>query len=94
MTGILKLLPIAAIGYFGYVNSGVTLKYVPGYAVGNLYGTSFLRYYGGKTDDKVSFQEDLPMVIATTGSNAGFPVPDLTQRILGNSKILSKIFGR
>jgi hypothetical protein len=26
------------------------------------------------------------MVIATTGSNAGFPIPDLTQRILGNSQ--------
>jgi len=80
------LTEIVVGSHFGYVNSGVTLKYVPGYAVGNLYGTSFLRYYGGKTDDKVSFQEDLPMVIATTGSNAGFPVPDLTQRILGNSQ--------
>ena len=72
--------------HFGYINSGVTLKYVPGYPVGNLYGTTFLRYYGSKTDDKVTFQPDLPMVIATTGSNAGFPIPDLTQRILGNSQ--------
>jgi TonB-linked SusC/RagA family outer membrane protein len=72
--------------HFGYINSGVTLKYVPGYPVGNLYGTTFQRYYGGKTDDKVTFQKDLPMVIATTGSNAGFPIPDLTQRILGNSQ--------
>jgi len=72
--------------HFGYINSGVTLKYVPGSPVGNLYGTTLQRYYGSKTDDKVTFQDDLPVVIATTGSNAGFPVPDLTQRILGNSQ--------
>jgi TonB-linked SusC/RagA family outer membrane protein len=72
--------------HFGYINSGVTLKYVPGFPVGNLYGTTIQRYYGTKTDDKVTFQPDLPQVIATTGSNAGFPVPDLTQRILGNSQ--------
>lgn len=71
---------------FGYGSSSVTIKYVPGYAVGNLYGTTLLRYYGSKTDDKLTFDNDLPMVIATTGSNAGFPVPDLTQRILGNSQ--------
>lgn len=72
--------------HFGYVNSRVTLKYVPGYAVGNLYGTTFQRYYGTKTDDKVTFEKDLPMVIATTGTNAGFPIPDLAQRLLGNSQ--------
>ncbi len=71
---------------FGYVNAGVTLKYIPGLPVGNIYGTTFQRYYGTKPDDKVTFERDLPMVIASTGSNAGFPVPDLTQRILGNSQ--------
>ena len=80
------LTEIVVGSHFGYINSGVTLKYIPGLPVGNLYGTSFQRYYGGKTDDKVTFQKDLPIVIATTGSNAGFPVPDLTQRILGNSQ--------
>jgi TonB-linked SusC/RagA family outer membrane protein len=72
--------------HFGYINSGVTLKYVPGFAVGNLYGTTIQRYYDTKVDDKVTFENGLPMVIATTGSNAGFPVPDLAQRILGNSQ--------
>lgn len=71
---------------FGYVNAGVTIKYIPGLPVGNLYGTTFQRYYGGKPDDKMTFQRDLPMVIASTGSNAGFPATDLTQRILGNSQ--------
>jgi TonB-linked SusC/RagA family outer membrane protein len=80
------LTEIVVGSHFGYVNSGVTLKYVPGFPVGNLYGTTFQRYYGGKTDDKVTFYKDLPMVIATTGSNAGFPIPDLNQRILGNSQ--------
>lgn len=72
--------------HFGYINSGVTLKYAVGSPVGNLYGTTFQRYYGTSTDNKVTFQPNLPMVIATTGSNAGFPVPDLNQRILGNSQ--------
>ncbi len=71
---------------FGYINSGVTIKYVPGFPVGNLYGTTLQRYYGTKVDDKVTFNPDLPMVIATTGTNAGFPVPDLSQRILGNTQ--------
>ncbi len=67
----------------GYAGSGVTLKYVPGYSVGNIYGTSFKRYYGsGITDDGVSLYKDLPIVI---GAN-GFPVRDLTQRLLGNSQ--------
>ena len=80
------LTEIVVGSHFGYINSGVTLKYVPGFPVGNLYGTTFQRYYGSKVDDKVTFDPSLPLVIATTGSNAGFPVPDLTQRILGNSQ--------
>jgi len=72
--------------HFIYPSNVVTLKYVPGFPVGNLYGTTFQRYYGTKVDDKVTFQPDLPMVIATTGSNAGYPVHDLTQRILGNTQ--------
>ncbi len=77
---------IVVASNFGYINSGVTLKYVPGFPVGNLYGTTLQRYYGTKTDDKVTFQPGLPLVIASTGTNAGFPVPDLAQRILGNSQ--------
>ena len=67
---------------FGYASSTVSLKSVPGYSVGNIYGTSFQRYYGNKTDDGVALQRDLPIVI---GSN-GFPVRDATQRLLGNSQ--------
>ena len=71
---------------FGYSGSSVTQKYVPGFAVGNLYGTSYRRYYDGKTDDGVHVATDLPLVILTTGTNAGFPERDLTQRLLGNSQ--------
>ena len=67
---------------FGYASSSATIKYVPGYAVGNIYGTSYQRYYGGKADDGVNVDKDLPVVI---GAN-GFPVRDVTQRLLGNSQ--------
>jgi len=72
--------------HFGYANATATMKYVPGYPVGNIYGASYLRYYGTKTDDKINVDNSLPLVIATTGTNAGFPVRDGTQRILGNSQ--------
>jgi TonB-linked SusC/RagA family outer membrane protein len=67
---------------FGYAGSTASVKYVPGFAVGNIYGTSYLRYYGGKPDDGITVQKDLPIVI---GAN-GFPVRDVTQRLLGNSQ--------
>ena len=70
---------------YGYANSTVTMKYVPGDPVGNLYGSSQLRYYGSKTDDKTTIDHSLPLVIAATGSNRGFPVRDGTQRIVGNA---------
>ena len=81
------LTEIVVASQFGYGGSSVTMKYVPGSAVGNLYGTSYLRYYaGGKPDDGVSVQSNLPIVITATGSNAGFPTRDATQRILGNAQ--------
>jgi len=67
---------------FGYGGSTPTVKYVPGYAVGNIYGTSYQRYYGGKTDDGITLQKDLPIVIRANG----FPMRDVTQRLLGNSQ--------
>ena len=72
--------------HFGYSGATATMKYVPGYAVGNIYGSSYQRYYGSKTDDKINVDRSLPMVIAATGTNAGFPVRDGTQRLLGNSQ--------
>jgi TonB-linked SusC/RagA family outer membrane protein len=67
---------------FGYAGSTPTVKYVPGFAVGNIYGTSYRRYYGTKADDGVTLERDLPYVIAADG----FPAIDPTQRLLGNSQ--------
>lgn len=66
---------------FGYSNSTVTMKYVPGQSVGDIYGTPWSRYQ----DDKSPLYTDksLPLLI---GSN-GFPVltPTSTQKVLGNA---------
>lgn len=74
--------------WFGYVGATATMKYVPGYPVGNIYGTSYQRYYGNKPDDGVTVDHSLPLVIENTGTNRGFPrrEPNLKQRILGNSQ--------
>lgn len=82
------LTEIVVGSHFGYVGATATMKYVPGFPVGNIYGTSYQRYYGtAVVDDKVSLYRDLPLVISNTaGSGRGFPIRDLTQRILGNSQ--------
>lgn len=79
------LTEITVGSHFGYSNSTVTLKYVPGSPVGNMYGTSYLRYYGSKTDDGVTVDKSLPIVIQS-GSTGGFPLRDTKQRLLGNSQ--------
>lgn len=65
----------------GYLNSAVTMKYVAGEPVGDLYGLSYRRYYGGTVDDGKHVYSDLPLLIDANG----FPVRDLTQRKIGNS---------
>ncbi len=72
--------------HFGYVGAGVTQKYVVGQPVGGLYGTTVARYYGNKPDDQKTLAHDLPWIIQGTGSQAGFPLRDLTQRMIGNSQ--------
>jgi TonB-linked SusC/RagA family outer membrane protein len=69
----------------GYLNSPVTMKLIPGEAYGNIYGTHWLRYYGGGSkEDPIRTDKSLPMVI---GAN-GFPVlaPVSSQKLLGNSQ--------
>ena len=71
---------------FGYLSSGATQKWVVGQPAGGLYGIAYTRYYGSQTDDKVTLRRDLPLLIASTGNLAGFPIRDATnQRLLGNS---------
>ena len=69
---------------FGYANSTVTMRLVPGYAYGNLYGRSYTRYYANAADATASpvLDRSLPIVI---GAN-GFPATNATQKILGNSQ--------
>jgi len=66
---------------FGYSNSTVTMKYVPGQSVGDIYGTPWTRY----DDDKNPLFSDksLPILI----DENGFPVLTSTsnQKILGNA---------
>jgi TonB-linked SusC/RagA family outer membrane protein len=80
------LTEIVVGSHFGYSGATATMKYVPGQPVGNIYGTSYQRYYGTKTDDGVTVDKSLPIVIQSSGSNAGFPMRDTKQRILGNSQ--------
>ena len=76
------LTEIVVATHFGYSGATATMKYVPGYPVGNIYGSTYLRYYGSKPDDKINVDKSLPLVIAATGVNRGWPVRDGTQRIL------------
>ncbi len=66
---------------FGYGGSGPTFIYRPGQSVGDIYGTSWQRYYGKNTPDPLNIDAGLPMVI---GAN-GFPVRNSQQKIVGNS---------
>ncbi len=69
---------------FGYLSSNATMRLVPGYAYGNLYGRSYQRYYENASEANTSPELDRnrPIVI---GAN-GFPVVNTTQKILGNSQ--------
>ena len=69
---------------FGYLSSTSTMRLVPGYAYGNLYGRSYQRYYENASEANASPELDRsrPIVI---GAN-GFPVTNTTQKILGNSQ--------
>ena len=67
---------------FGYAGSSVTMRLEEGAAYGNLYGTSYERYYeGGKPENLTELDRDLPIVI---GSN-GFPLRNSNQLIIGNA---------
>ena len=70
---------------FGYLNSTVTMKLIPGQPYGNIYGTHYKRYYGpGEEEDPLFIDESRPIVIGADG----FPMraPLASQKILGNSQ--------
>lgn len=66
---------------YGYSNSTVTMKYVPGQSVGDIYGTPWTRYQ----DDKNPLYSDKsqPLLIGSDG----FPIltPTSNQKVLGNA---------
>lgn len=73
--------PIAT--QFGYSGSTVTMKLKEGDAYGNIYGTSYQRYYqGGTPEDLRYLDHGRPLVI---GAN-GFPVRNTEQLVLGNAQ--------
>lgn len=68
---------------FGYAGSTVTLQLIEGEAYGNLYGTSYERFYAnGEPEGLTEVDRDLPLVI---GAN-GFPAVNTNQLILGNAQ--------
>lgn len=67
---------------FGYAGSSASIQLVEGEPFGNIYGTSFARYYPeGEPEDQLSLDEDRPVLI---GDN-GFPVINSEQKVLGNA---------
>lgn len=68
---------------FGYAGSGPSFLYRPGHSVGDIYGTHWMRYYGGKTPDPLHIDKSLPIIIGSDGFPKRAPASD--QRIVGNS---------
>jgi len=69
-------------GDYGYAGSSASQVLYPGYAYGNILGTSYKRYYANPDDENpLILDKSRPVVI---GEN-GFPVRSNTQKIIGNS---------
>ncbi|GAA0560953.1 SusC/RagA family TonB-linked outer membrane protein [Chitinophaga japonensis] len=71
---------------FGYAGSTATMKYIVGYPVGAIFGTSYARYYGNDQEPDLTVDKSRPIVIQGSGSLAGFPVINSTQKYLGNAQ--------
>lgn len=66
---------------FGYSGSSVTMKLIEGAPYGNIYGSSFQRYYaGGEPTDLTYLDHDREIVIGADG----FPVRNANQLVVGN----------
>lgn len=77
-----KLEEITTATQFGYSSSTASMKLIPDYPYGALFGRTYKRYYGNDTDDGITLEKDRPMVIGADG----FPVIDTKQRYLGTSE--------
>ncbi len=69
---------------FGYANSTATQKDIVGYPVGAIFGTSYGRY--GDDASSPLIDKNKPILIQNSGSLAGFPVINSTQKYLGNTQ--------
>jgi len=68
---------------FGYAGSSVAVRLIEGDPYGNIYGTSYTRYYeDGVPEDLVYLDSDRPLVIG----DDGFPIRNENQLVLGNSQ--------
>ncbi|MFT4031243.1 MAG: SusC/RagA family TonB-linked outer membrane protein [Siphonobacter sp.] len=68
---------------YGYANSTVTMKLIPGLAYGNLYGRAYQRYYANASDEQTSVLDNNRSIVI--GAN-GFPVISTAQKLLGNTQ--------
>jgi TonB-linked SusC/RagA family outer membrane protein len=68
---------------FGYAGGGASIQLVEGEPFGNLYGSSYARYYpeGEAPEDPLYVDEDAPIVIGEDG----FPVRNNEDLVLGNA---------
>jgi TonB-linked SusC/RagA family outer membrane protein len=69
---------------YGYSHATVTMKYIPGESVGDIFGTPWTRYYDANhTEDPLRPDKSRPLLIGADG----FPIltPSSDQKILGNS---------
>jgi len=68
---------------FGYAGGGASIQLVEGEPFGNLYGSSFARYYpeGEAPEDPLYLDEDAPILIGEDG----FPVRNGDDLVLGNA---------
>ncbi|MCW9708549.1 SusC/RagA family TonB-linked outer membrane protein [Fodinibius salsisoli] len=67
---------------FGYGGSRASIRLVEGEPFGNIYGTSYARYYpDGEPEDQLYVDEDRTVLIGEDG----FPVVDNDQKVLGNA---------
>jgi TonB-linked SusC/RagA family outer membrane protein len=72
---------IVVSSQFGYVGSSVTMKLIENAPYGNLYGSSYQRYYsGGEPSNLRYLDKDRDILI---GAN-GFPVLNFNQLVIGN----------
>lgn len=68
---------------FGYAGSSASIQLVEGEPFGNIYGTSYARYYpsGEAPEDPLYVDEDAPILIG----DDGFPVINSEPLVLGNA---------